>query len=153
SVRMVDANDSSSGSPSPLDIALSYIARGWNPIPVPFKGKIPPGKAWQKRTVTAQNVRRYFNTEPKNVGVQLGPKSGDLADVDLDCEEAIALAPYFLPPTPAVFGRASKLRSHYLYVIDGAPEQGAIKHVDPQKKTVVELRIGGGDKGAQTVFP
>ena len=69
---------------SPLDVARSYIARGWNPVPVPFKAKKPDGNAWQKRTITLQNVERYFNTGPQNIGVQLGPKSGDLADVDLD---------------------------------------------------------------------
>jgi hypothetical protein len=153
---MVDSNGSaeqSKSQSSPLDVARSYIARGWNPVPVPFKAKKPDGNAWQKRTITLQNVERYFNTGPQNIGVQLGPKSGGLADVDLDSREAIDLAPYFLPDTPAVFGRTSKPRSHHLYKLDGVPDKAEIQHRDPDGEMIVELRIGGGNKGAQTVFP
>ena len=32
---------------TPLDIALSYLARGWSPIPLPFKSKIPVLEDWQ----------------------------------------------------------------------------------------------------------
>jgi hypothetical protein len=146
-----DANQSP--HPSPLEIARSYIARGWNPVLVLFREKGPTDRGWQKRTITLDNVHRYFNTSPQNIGVQLGPKSGGLTDVDLDCKEAISLAPYFLPPTPAVFGRASKPRAHHLYTVDGAPDKAAIKYTDAEGKCIVELRIGGGEKGAQTVFP
>jgi hypothetical protein len=62
--------------------------------------------------------------------VQLGPKSGGLCDVDLDCTEAVVLAPAFLPPTHAVFGRKSKPRSHYLYRI-----------ADPEPKATICRRL------------
>src|SRR5262245_34692249 len=143
----------SKSPPTPLDVARSYINRGWAPIPVPFREKRPTDKGWQKRTITLENVHRYFDTGPQNVGVQMGPKSGGLADVDLDSREAVALAPYFLPPTPAVFGRASKPRSHHLYKLDGVPSEAVIQFYDPDGEIIVELRIGGGGKGAQTVFP
>jgi hypothetical protein len=52
---------------------------------------------------------------PTNVGIVLGPSSQGLTDVDLDCVEAIAIAPYILPRTEAIFGRASKRASHWLY--------------------------------------
>ena len=55
-----------------------------------------------------ENLGQYFNGEPQNVGVQMGAVSNGLTDVDLDCAEAIALAPRFLPSTPAVFGRQGK---------------------------------------------
>jgi len=143
----------SKSPPTPLDVARSYINRGWAPIPVPFREKGPTDKGWQKRTITLENVHRYFNTGPQNVGVQMGPKSGGLADVDLDSREAVALAPYFLPPTPAVFGRASKPLSHHLYKLDGVPSEAVIQFYDPDGEIIVELRIGGGGKAAQTVFP
>src|SRR5687767_12222882 len=49
-----------------------------------------------------------------NVGLILGPASGGLADVDLDCDEAITLAPAVLPPRALRFGRPSKPRSHWI---------------------------------------
>jgi hypothetical protein len=71
----------------------------------------------------------------------------------------LRLATYFLPPTDSQFGRASKPVSHLLYNIHDAPDQASLKLVDPNKdndgKTacIIELRMGGGSKAAQTVFP
>ena len=45
-----------------------------------------------------------------------GSLSPGLVDVDLDSTEACQLAPQFLPPTNAIFGRACKRGSHRLYV-------------------------------------
>jgi hypothetical protein len=145
-----------------LDIALNYILRGWNPVPIPLRAKKPTGNRWQKRVITAQTAPRYFNGGPKNIGVMQGPSSGGLNDVDLDCPEAIAIAPHVLPKTDAVFGRASKRRSHFLYCTDLASKlpKAAEPFKDPtlgksgdKKAMLIELRIGGGGKGAQTVFP
>jgi hypothetical protein len=149
-----------------LDIALNYIQRGWNPVPIPLRAKKPKDNRWQKRVITAATAAQYFNGGPKNIGVQQGPSSGGLNDVDLDCPEAIAVAPYILPRTDAVFGRASKRRSHFLYRTDLANKlQSATEPFkDPTRiksqdtgvrKTamIIELRTGAGGKGAQTVFP
>ena len=87
-----------------LDIALGYISRGWSPVPVPYKGRthhqILAGKSshhgggraalLQRR---AAECRRY--TWPGLTGP---------VDVDLDTAEAIAVAPYLLPRTSAIFG-------------------------------------------------
>lgn len=85
----------------------------------------------------------------------LGEASGDLADIDLDCAQAIAAAPAFLPRT-RTFGRTSKRFSHWLYKADLAATEdvATIKFQDAQKpaKIILEARIGGG-KAAQTVFP
>jgi hypothetical protein len=140
---------------TPLDLALRYIERGWNPIPVPFRSKRPEGDAWQARVIDAAAAPQYFDGGPSNIGVLLGPSSHGLTDVDLDCAEAIAIAPYILPRTRAIFGRASKRASHWLYYTDLAVTAGKAvqKFVDPRtKQMLVELRIGG-DKGAQTIFP
>lgn len=138
---------------SALEIAHQYIGRGWNPVPIPHKKKSPVNDDWQKQTITADNVEKHFNGGMQNIGVQLGQKSGGLTDVDLDCSEACILAPFFLPPTPAVFGRASKPRSHYLYSISDPEERATLKLVGADRLTIIELRMGGGEKGAQTVFP
>lgn len=139
-----------------LDIALDYIGRGWNPVP--NRGKEPIGSEWQKRIINAENARHHFNGSRINIGVMLGATSNNLTDVDLDCAEAIAIAPYLLPRTGAIFGRASKRSSHRLYISDLATktDTAAFQFPDPQPNNntmLLELRVGANGKGAQTVFP
>jgi hypothetical protein len=141
---------------SALDIALSFIARGWTPVVVEAGTKKPIGMAWQERRITEETAPRYFNGDNQNVGVQMGPASGGLTDVDLDCAESIIIAPYTLPMTRAIFGRASKRNSHRLYITDLAAsrDDAWVPFNDPTSgEMLLELRIGGGDKGCQTVFP
>jgi AAA domain-containing protein/bifunctional DNA primase/polymerase-like protein len=141
---------------TPLELALGYITRGWNPVPIPFRTKGPTGNGWQTRIINEETAPRYFEGNGAlNVGIILGPTSSGLTDVDLDCSEAIALARYVLPPTEAKFGRASKRASHWLYITDLATtmEVAALRLTHPvSKDTLVELRVGG-TSGAQTVFP
>src|SRR5262245_22982513 len=103
--------------PSAQDIARSYVRRPWAPIPIPYKSKIPVLKGWPKLRVTEENIEQDFkaNGKPQNIGVLTGQPSGGLNDVDMDCVEALALAPYFLPKTAARFGRRSKPESPQLY--------------------------------------
>jgi hypothetical protein len=144
-----------------LEIAQSYIARGWTPVPIPFRTKVPVDAGWQLRRIDSGTVANFFNGAPQNVSVALGPQSNGLTDVDLDCPEAASIAPYLLPPTTAIFGRASSRASHWLYTTDLAAksDKAAIAFDEPdakrfgRKARLVELRIGGGGKGAQTVFP
>src|SRR5438552_70959 len=100
--------------PAALEIALSYIERGWSPIPVPFRQKKPIIDGWQKLRITADNARRHFNGGAQNVGVLMGAASSGLTDVDLDCPEAVAVAGYFLKKT-LTFGRPGNRESHWLY--------------------------------------
>ena len=146
---------------TPLQIACDYIDRGWNPVPCDFKSKKPIGDDWQLRVIDAANAPQYFNTSSQNIGAQMGPRSHGLTDVDLDCVEAVAIAPYILPKTDAIFGRASKRASHWLYTttLASVVDDACLIFDDPDAKEkqvkarLVELRIGGGDKGAQTVLP
>jgi Bifunctional DNA primase/polymerase, N-terminal len=141
---------------SPLDIALEYIDRGWSPVPVPHKSKAPLDKGWPAKVVTEENAHRYFNGEAQNIGVRLGGLSGGLADIDLDCAEAIAAAAAFLPGT-RTFGRASKRLSHWLFKTDLAATEdvATITFTDTQKpaKVILEIRIGGGGKGGANGLP
>ena len=138
-----------------LEIARCYIRRGWNPVPLPFKKKKPIIRGWQNRIIDETTAAQFFNSFNQNIGVQLGPTSHGLTDLDLDCPEAIALAPYVLPPTGAIFGRASKPASHWLYTTDLNVEcdSAVVQFKAPDDTMLLELRIGGGGKGAQTVFP
>ena len=145
---------------SALEIARDYIARGWTPVPIPYRTKIPVDAGWQLRRIDGDTVGNYFNGALQNISVALGPQSNGLCDVDLDCPEAAAIAPY-LPPRRAIFGRASSRASHWLFVTDLAAkiDQAVIAFDEPdakrlnRKAQLLELRIGGGGKGAQTVFP
>jgi putative DNA primase/helicase len=149
---------------SPFDIALEYVRRGWNPLPLPFRTKAPTERGWQHRVIHEEDVPKYFNGQPQNIGVILGATSGGLTDVDLDCREAVELASWVLPKTPAIFGRLSNRASHWLYRtnLHDAAYGAEVKFQDPTrpvaKLTLLEVRIGGKDacgevKGAQTVFP
>src|SRR6516165_6928399 len=147
--------------PDPLQVAQDYIKRGWNPVAVSRKTKKPIGAAWQKRVLTATTAARHFNGAAINVGVQLGPNSHNLNDTDLDCPEAVQIGGLLLPATDATFGRKSKPRSHRLYVTDLADHinKACLQFHDVDSKKgkpgtmLLELRIGGGGKGSQTVFP
>jgi putative DNA primase/helicase len=140
-------------SADPLAIALAYIARGWAPVPVPHRSKNPGFDGWQKLCITAETAPEHFNGGQQNIGVLLGAASGGLQDVDLDCPEALAVAPHFLPDTPATFGRKGAPGAHWLYKItDGA--RGTKPYVDPDiddknAAMLVELRGTGG----HTIFP
>src|ERR1019366_10177857 len=71
--------------------ALSWIERGFLPVPIPFREKRPVIEGWPALRITAPNVPKYFNGTPQNIGVLLGESYG-VADIDLDCFEAIAAA-------------------------------------------------------------
>src|SRR5438309_9648245 len=97
--------------------ALSAVQRGWAPIPVPYREKGPHLEGWPDLRLTAETVPHYFDGGPQNVGVLLGAPSNGLTDADLDCPEAVRLAPLFLTATGCTFGRASKPRSHFVYQV------------------------------------
>lgn len=147
-----NAAPSPSRFPDPLGVARDYVARGWRPIPIPFLHKGPQLKGWPKLQVTPDNIAKYFDSSPGNVGVLLGEPSGDLVDIDLDCPEAVALAPLFLPET-LTFGRASKPRSHWLF--RSASAESRVFEVPREiaqgrkKQVLLEVR----STGAQTMFP
>ena len=107
--------------------------------------------------VTVENVVSRFR-EGQNIGVRLGRRSGGLIDTDLDCDEALKLAPSFLPATGRIFGRASSKRAHWLYRSDlyESEDTAAVQYKHPvTKETLIELRIGadGEDHDAMTVVP
>lgn len=141
---------------TPEATALQYAMRDWNTVPIELRQKRPIGNDWQRRVITGSRVARFFGDKPMNIGVQLGLKSGGLTDIDLNCPEAAVIARAVLPKTGAIFGRPSKRDSHYLYntALASKLDQAALQFRDPTNKSMLlEVRIGGGDKGAQTVFP
>jgi hypothetical protein len=138
----------SGAPPSALDYARAYIRRRWPPVPIPEGKKGPRISGWQNLRIAEVDAPRYFNVKC-NIGIILGEASGGLTDIDLDCLEAPDIAPKVLPWTAAIFGRAGKPRSHWLYRVDGpAPTK---RFLDPVSgDMLLEVR---GDGGLQTVFP
>ena len=65
-----------------------------------------------------------------------GIPGSNLVDVDLDCDEAVQLAPNYLPATPAIWGRPGNPMSHLLYQITptDAPTQ-LLKLTDPEQRS------------------
>jgi hypothetical protein len=134
--------------------AREYHRRGWAIVPVPAGQKAAAMLAWPEYRANMADLLRLFGTNPSpNIVVILGPRSGELVDVDLDCPEALALADFYLPPTAAIFGRPAKPRSHRLYV---APAAKFETFADPLSggAMLIELRAPGRDGGAHaTLFP
>ena len=95
-----------------------------------------------------------------NLAVRLGPRSGMLADIDLDTPEAVRVAPYLLPPTGTRSGTDARPGSHWWYVAPDGPTQGvgtsrysspseALGSASGPPTTYAELRWQGG----YTVLP
>jgi hypothetical protein len=116
---------------------------------------------WPTFDINKSNYRsQYFRPYAAwNVGLRMGETSKGLTDADLDCPEAMQLADMFLPTTEAEFGRKSKPHSHRLFYSDlwKTESKNGIKWTEYKKgqqgQCLVELRTGGGGKGAQTMAP
>lgn len=127
-------------STSRLEAAREYLGRGYMPLPVPRGEKRCLLDGWSSLRFTEDDLPEQFAGDG-NIGLALGEASGWLVDVDLDCEEAIELAPQFLPATKAKTGRASAPQSHWWYIAPGAVTK---KHSDPvTHKMIAEFRSSG----------
>jgi hypothetical protein len=129
------------------DLLKLYYTRGYSLKPVPCGSKRPVIKGWPDQEFKLTDFAQY-----SNVAIRVGKRSRNLVDCDLDCEEAIELAPLYLPETGAIFGRRSKPRSHWLYIAEAAQFEA---FVDPiAQQTMLELRSDGRDGGAHiTLVP
>jgi Bifunctional DNA primase/polymerase, N-terminal len=130
-------------------IAREIIDAGHFPIPLEPRSKRPSEEGWSKSRITSEEVPARFPAAC-NVGILTGITG--LADVDLDCEEAVALSDEYLPDTGWIWGRRSGPRSHRLYRLQG-DVPSTIKMADPRKDEergmLVELRTNGH----QTIYP
>jgi putative DNA primase/helicase len=129
-----------------LEIALRYLKAGYVPIPVTFRGKKPLFNEWQNAVIDEANLAEHFSRNELNVGILLGSQSGDIADVDIDNDLALALSSQFLPDTKMVFGRASSRQSHRIYK---CPIPKPKQFRDENNSVIVEIR----GNGQHTVFP
>jgi len=126
-----------------LEAAQAYIRRwDWKPIPAPSDRKGPVEKGWQDWRLTLADLPAHF-TNGENIGILLGEPSGGLSEVDLDCPEALAVAPLMLPPT-LMSGRKHSPRSHYWYIVEPLPKYSKLMGLGGKDDTIVELRTGPG---------
>ena len=118
---------------------------------VAVNGKRPVCKGWPEARLPLAEAEQRLE-DGRGVAFRVGPASGGIVDIDLDCAEAIELADLYLPETGAEFGRASKPRSHRLYRSPGAM---FASFADPTDGTMLhELRADGRDGGAHlTTIP
>lgn len=120
------------------DAARRYIERGFAPIPVPSGSKNPNRPNWESERHTLEDIPLAWNNG-QNIGLLTGEPSGGLADVDMDCPEAVALGGRFLPPT-LTSGREGNPDSHWWY-ISADLQSGEWKDIDGKK--LIELRGTG----------
>ena len=137
-----------------MSMAAKYLGMGIALTPLAVGSKKPLERNWGRSYYTNESAADAFREV--NIGIVLGVQpegtnSGGIIDIDLDCREAIRLAPYFLPDTSWVFGHASAKRSHYMYRCDGAVTT-KFSSGKPGENTggmVLEIR----STGAQTMAP
>lgn len=143
-----------------LEAARWWIEHGFWPIPIGPKQKGPTDPGWQDYRLDANApLENYFSaTAPQNLGVLLGDKPGNLADVDLDTVEARWAWSEVGIDTDMVFGRKSNPASHHFFRVEPQPAH-TMKYIDPlakdEKACLIELRslAAGGKIGLQTVVP
>jgi hypothetical protein len=137
------------------EAALDYLKLGFKPVLLKPRDKTPLHNNWPQRQLNEADIRNTF-VGSHNIGLQCGPASGGLVDVEFDSETMRSLAPQFLPPTRAIFGRRSKPRSHWLYrcpALHDGQHGAAISIKDAGGKEMASLRIGDDGKGTQSMVP
>lgn len=131
--------------PTTLDYAIDYCTRRWMPIWLPERAKNPGRTGWQNERLKQEDLPKVFNNGV-NLSLLLGEPSNWLCDVDLDCKEAVALAPEFLPQTGRKSGRGANSFSHWWYYAKGLTTR---KFEDPvmrgsdERAMILELRSTG----------
>lgn len=117
-------------TPTALDAARDYRARGWFPLPIPRGRKKPVIKGWQKLRLDGSEIERRFSGGPHNIGVLMGEPSG-VTVADLDCAEALAVAPALLPSTRHRDGRDGIDPGHWWYSTPAGERVKTVRFDDP----------------------
>ena len=126
-------------------LVSDYIEHGFAPIPIHHKSKQPVNKGWTSLKIETNDIGKYFDGQPTNIGILTGGPSQGLVDIDIDDTAALTFAPWFLPETNCIFGRASKPKSHWVYRV---PKPKA--HEEFKAEGMI-LEIRGNNRC--TVFP
>ena len=143
-----------------VSLALLRSSPGFA-VRTPRGQKDPGAIQWDPKNSTRersnQNIKTLETTND-NLGIHL---FGPVVDVDIDSDNPHLLAAldYFLPPTPHVWGRRSRPRTHRLYELSGAnasfdPSQFPfLNKVQGHAPLSVEVRGGEMKSGRYTLLP
>jgi hypothetical protein len=112
-------------------------------------GKHPVLNAWQnKSTIDEDELAQWLDgSKNYNIGVQLGEKSG-IIDIEFDSDQGRKTAERFGLDKAYTPTFTSKRSTHRLFKWDRRLPQQAV-----YKLAGLEIRIGGGKKGAQSIMP
>lgn len=113
-----------------LDAKHKLEALGFQCVPCTPKSKSCTINGWPEKAFTDVNF-----APDANIGVKL---NNGIIDIDLDCDEAVRLAPYLLPPTQCIWGRDGSPRSHWLYRAPHAPTTISFSYIE----MLIEFRTG-----------
>ncbi len=133
--------------------ALDAFDRGYQPIPIRDRDKIPSRAGWNNlRWSERDGTERSFDTfreeGASNIGLLLGKPSGGLIDIDIDSAKAERFR-HILPETPMRSGRPNRPNSHLWYVVPDLEPPATRQFKLPDGSMCLEFR----STGAQTVIP
>lgn len=112
-------------------------------------GKHPVGEEWQTNATTDEEViyEKLDVGGKRNIGVQNGPLSG-VIDIEFDNEQGRETASRYKLETIDTPTFTSKRSTHRVFRWNSRLPNCAVIKIDE-----LEIRIGGGEKGNQSVFP
>ena len=124
---------------SSYDWALALYDCGYQPVPVPLKGKRPviPWKRWQTERVPREQVEAWFLVGQQNIALISGTVSNTVV-VDGDSQEACAWIEAYCTRTWKVM---TSKGAHYYYRHPGGRVPNAVRVLDDPP---VDLRGDGG---------
>ena len=116
------------------DFAISYLERGWSPIPAKPGEKLPrfSWKIYQEQRATPQEVHRWFTTVPGgNLSIVTGEIS-DLTVIDVDGDAGLQSLSAYNIMLPSTYTVKSPHGHHFYYHYQASPTTiaGIIDHVD-----------------------
>ncbi len=132
-------------TPEPERLLAAYDEFGWKQVKVDRELKKPTYEKWQEKTIPREELRRHVEGGG-NVGIQAGQVSDWICAADLDSEEAVRLAPKFLPET--LKSGKQGIPTHWIYRSPGA---GYRQFRDVDRTMLLELKASENGAGHQFV--
>jgi putative DNA primase/helicase len=123
----------------------AYGEFGWKTVKVNRELKKPVYDGWQLKTIPYEEMREHV-INGGNVGIQAGEVSDWICAGDLDSEEAVRLAPKFLPET--LKSGKQGIPTHWIYRSPGA---GYRQFRDVNREMLIELKASENGAGHQFV--